>query len=416
MGCRRKDQAEKLRNEIKDLKETLLKFDSGNMQFVAVLMKINNRIVAMLDEQLDVENFSYRTPIHDILSVRLTTANVPLHIIELLLSAGFPTNNKDYFMRTCLDIAVENHHYNTIKLLLKHGALSSTESVPHHLWIVQKSPIVLLASQPNVPLDLFDMLATPRNLNDNCRYKYLPLHEAASCGHTKSALHLIKLGAKVFQQDGVNILPLEYYWRDNEYHLNNELFLSLLPSKSHGEDILRLICKMLIGENFCIKKATEVNRALPKLLQRLHFDEPLNVDMHHKGYFGVNGKRISTRMDGKSIPNARYLCSVILTELRFNFVSTPRKIVDTLVRSATKKQLACVRATDEIWKFYHQQSRVKPLQRLCILQIRSCMRNLDDESFLGLAETVPPYIHKLLTYRDVSEKIFGKWRRGPPFC
>ena len=412
-----------LQEEIRELRKKLRKIDNDDTQSIGKMTRIRKRITdllqAILDEQLNIENFSYRTSVHDLLSDGFTKASVmrvTLHIIDKLISAGFHIhiNYKDLSRKTCLDIAVKNCHYNAIELLVAHGAESAIESAPYRTCIMKKSPIVLLASQPNVKLELLDLLATPHNLNNCSRYRYLPLHEAATRGHIETALHLVRLGARVVQRDGLKYLPVEYYWKYNISHLNHDLFLSLLPPKSHGEAILRLICKILIGEHVCTKLAEEVNWALSVLLQRLHFDGPLTVKMHHKGYFGVNGERISTRKDGKSIPNARYLCSRILTELQFDFDSTPARIIDTLANSATRKQVFCVRATDEVWKIHRQQSRLRSLERLCILQVRSCMRSLDDESFGSLPASLPPRIRsEVLTYRDVSDTIFKDWRQGP---
>ena len=98
-----------------------------------------------------------------------------------------------------------------------------------------------LAAQDKVPLDLFDLLATPENLNNlspSGRVQ-LPLHTAASCGHIQAALHLINLGASVDQQDGWSKLPIDHLVENQSYPLTNELLRSLLPQKAHCVPILR---------------------------------------------------------------------------------------------------------------------------------------------------------------------------------
>ena len=106
-----------------------------------------------------------------------------------------------------------------------------------------------------------------------------------------------------------------------------------------------------------------------------------------------------------------YLCSLLLVELQVDFISTPREIDDKFKQSATEKKLTYLHAIDCVWKNYHKQSRVKSLLRLCILCTRSSMSSLDDASFMSLP--VPPYIRKLLTYRDIAEGIFEEWCHGP---
>ena len=117
----------------------------------------------------------------------------------MLISARFYVKVSDYRLNVCLAIAIPNKHYNAVRLLVKHGASESSRDSTFYYMMDKKSPIVVLASQPNAPLDLFDMLVTHQNLNDYSRYKYLPRHEAASYGNTKTAQHLIKLGARVDQ-------------------------------------------------------------------------------------------------------------------------------------------------------------------------------------------------------------------------
>ena len=109
-----------------------------------------------------------------------------------------------------------------------------------------------------------------------------------------------------------------------------------------------------------------------------------------------------------------WLCSLMLVELQSDLTLPQSQvaIADSLPSTATEMELTYARAIDDIWRNYHQQCDVKSLLRLCILFARKSMRSLDDDSFLSLP--VPPYLRKLLTYRDVSEKIFEQWCEGPP--
>ena len=167
----------------------------------------------------------------------------------MLISAGFGVNNYDFLFKTCLDIAVENHHYSAVRFLLKHEARSCFDFNDtgvhdpyleyHHATL--KPVIISLVSQANVPLDLFDVLATPQSLNDSSQCRYLPLHEAACHGRTDNACHLIKLGASVDQLDGFSRLPIDYFLEKRTKQFNNELFRIVLPKCAHGVNILMSI-------------------------------------------------------------------------------------------------------------------------------------------------------------------------------
>ena len=186
--------------------------------------------------------------------------------------------------------------------------------------------------------------------------------------------------------------------------LNYELLKRLLPSKPPGEEILRFICMILTAVKAPTNMNNRVLEAVHQLLQRLHFDVVIDVVIQYTLFMAVNDVTITSRLDGPSACTARYICSVILTDLQFDFAAIPSKIVDTVANSATNKQLNYAHAADEVWKNYDQQSRMKSLLRLCILRIRSSMKRLDDDSFLSLP--IPRYIRWMLTYRDVSEKIY----------
>ena len=102
-----------------------------------------------------------------------------------------------------------------------------------------------------------------------------------------------------------------------------------------------------------------------------------------------------------------YLCTFVLFEVHADVVVTPSDIVPRLYLNATEQMAASVHALDDLWRAYHQKCNVKSLLRVCILHIRNSMNSLDDKSFLSLP--VPPYIRKLLTYRDVAERIYEEW-------
>ena len=300
-----------------------------------------------------------------------------------------------------MKLLLKNQHYNAIRSLVEHGAKTSLSSVGR-----VKSPLTELVSQSNARLDLFDLIAT-RELNDRSLYRFLPLHEAVRCGNTNIALHLIKLGASVNQEDGHSRLPVHYILESCALkQFDSELFERVLPSKNM--DILKVIGEILKEKENSSKTAAYTFQMLHRSLQRLHFDEPLNVQMPDL-FFScmlVNGVVIVS-------PGAfNYflcidLCSLLLVELQFQLASMPNKVADELLESNARiEYLVYARAIDSLWKQCRVQ-RVRSLLRQCILQIRSCMSSLDDDSFLCLP--VPPYIRGLLTYHDVSEKIFAEW-------
>ena len=113
-----------------------------------------------------------------------------------------------------------------IQGVIKHGAK------PFSNEFKEESSVVVLASQVDAPLDLFDLLCTPENINDCSQSRYLPLHYAAAGGHNATALHLIKLGASVDQQDGLTRLPIGLFLGNINNYLNMELFMALLPSRT----------------------------------------------------------------------------------------------------------------------------------------------------------------------------------------
>ena len=325
----------RLVKEIADLKDTLVKIDN-NGQSVDIVSEIVKRISSILqtflDRKLHIWDNVYKKPLHDLLCVKpLTRTEIPLDLIDIFISAGYDVNTYAQYGRTSLDYAFANCHYNAVRLLVKHGARCNTVI----------STLFSLASRPNVPLDMFDLLATPQNLNTNCHSsRRLPLHKAVSCGHTATALHLIKLGASVNQQDRWSKLPVEYFVESRKISFTNEFFMRILPSSAHGRDILSPIYKLLSKEK-PDKTCTHLLDMLRQLLQRLHF-KCLKVQIVHHGsrqYMLINGVRIIPHISiGESLL-AAYLCSLILVELEFNIVVTPNEVADKLKRLVAKREL-----------------------------------------------------------------------------
>ena len=284
--------AKQLEKEMKDLKNTLFWIDRGNMDNVPesrlplsifsaedctqlssvseIIQRISDILKTVSDRKLNVQLFFNNEPLHDLLSVgSLTRTEIPLDLIDMLISAGYNVNSLRCSGETCLDFAVESCHYNAIRFLAKHGA-KSTRMV-HHLTI--------LATQPDVPLDLFDLLGTPRNLNLCMRFTPLPLHRAILYGHTATALHLIKLGASVNQRDGWSKLPRQYFVERRTRISNAELVRHILPFD--GVRLLSFICEILLSEK--PDKADDyLLETLHQLLQRLHFDEALKVKIRYR--------------------------------------------------------------------------------------------------------------------------------------
>ena len=408
---------ERLRKEITDLKETLVRIDkdsaSPTHNFAENITRISKVWQTLADDKLyDI----WYDVIPDLLSIGpLVRTEIPLDVLDQLFSLGFDTGV--YSQSRCLDIAVEKCHYNVIRLLCKRGVIAKYVNAS-----VTPPPIAVLASQPDAPLDLFDLLATPENLNTCKGYGKsgdLPLHKAVSCGNTDAALHLIKLGASVNQEDGSSKLPFEHF---RESQSNSELLMSILPQKGHGVRILQTIMRTY----YLTESPNESNPGLfeifHQLMQRLHFDadECLDLmvesggddddDSYAFGFLAVNNYQMANLWDHGEL----YFYSMILVRLQLRLASeylTWMRWPYIAFRPAIAKILLS-RVPTNIWRNYLQQSRVKSLLQLCISCTRDNMHSLDDESFLSLP--VPPYILKQLTYRDVSEEIFKEWCQGLP--
>ena len=104
-----------------------------------------------------------------------------------------------------------------------------------------------------------------------------------------------------------------------------------------------------------------------QLLQRLHFDQLLNVELvHHfdRPHLAINGENTcTTTSTGQSLCIA-YQCSGILVELQFDISSTPSEIGDKYTQKVTKKESSYAHTSDDLWRIYRKRCHVKSLLRL----------------------------------------------------
>ena len=121
----------------------------------------------------------------------------------------------------------------------------------------------------------------------------------------------------------------------------------------------------------------------------------------------TNGRPIAFYVDTSKGVLVLYLLSLMLTALQVDVVSSAHDVAPILSQNETEEYITYAHVINDLWKNDHQRCKVKSLLRLCILQIRNSMSSMDDNSFLSLS--VPPYIHKLLTYRDVAERMYEEW-------
>ena len=303
--------------------------------------------------------------------------------VKLLLERGADCNAKGNG-QTCLHSAIDSGRYDVVTLLVEHGADCNAMN---HENFRHKTPIVSLASRPNVPLDLFDLLKTPENLNDS-RNKRLPLHEAIRHGCINSALYLISLGAEVNKIDAYyECLPIECYigWA-SDYHVlerfefHKELFIKLLPPSCMNT--VEIISK-ITSNNFELDVASKM---IYPLLQR-----------HVKTGNISLGIRAYRKHD--DVYQIFYLKSllVLLLDLDITLMRDIAEIMKSMTDESWKQ------AVNDIWKAYDQQhGKVKSLFKLCIQCTRQSMSSLDDDSFQNL-EPLPSKIRNLLMLQDVAE-------------
>ena len=159
---------------------------------------------------------------------------------------------------------------------------------------------------------------------------------------------------------------------------------------------------------------------LHQLLQRLCINKVLNVVIlqmasGNPAYFTLSGFPLGRRPYSIHQHNAKpiYLCSLIVVELEFSVILKPKEVAKYLTHVTKCIEKKYARAFLRLWRKYHQQCLVKSLLRLCILQTRSSMNNLDDKSLLSLP--VPPRIRRLLTYQDIADVMYEHWSHGPTF-
>ena len=360
----------------------------------------------------------------------LTKTEIPLQIVKMLASAQLDLDDfdTDKFSRSpCLQLAIKQKHYNVVKCLVEHGAdLDLTEFDPIYYWsphvppheMKSKTAIVQLASYPDVPLELFNVLKTPKNINDKSCIN-LPLHTALSYGHIESVLHLIKLGADINQADGLDCLPIEYFvkrytYKRHAHDFNEELFKTIMPS-SCSKGILRSICCCMEDE-YDDYDATVRSKILHQLLQRLILTEPVSVkietDEKWVAQEGCADYSIVVRMTINDSyqketlqPQILYKISLMLFLLDVDVPSVPDAIAHQCEdpELANEELLSGARAIDRLWEQYRNKPTVRSLFSLCIRQTRNSMKSLSDRSFKSLP--VAPKVLKSLMYHDVAEEM-----------
>ena len=191
-------------NKINSLVDTLFDLDDNGTKSMDIIAEYTERIRNVIPSNR--AHIQYPKPIHCLLSIQpLRRIEIPLDVLELLLSSGFNVNvyynnnsgDINAERMTCLHLAIKNKHYSSVSLLVKHGANCDKESYdPAHAHTEHGiTPIAMLSRYKDAPLDLFNILKTPEKLNGNLNEKsVLPLHVAVECGHTDIVLHLMKLG------------------------------------------------------------------------------------------------------------------------------------------------------------------------------------------------------------------------------
>ena len=393
----------RLEEEIASLKSTLLALDQGEKP-VDTVKEHKTRITSILNspDAAVFANDSYY-PIHELLSVPpLTTVIIPLDILGLLLHK-YDVNEHNGSGMTCLNLAVENTHFNAVRFLIEKDADSRLKSPnPDASQYRPISAIALLASKPHVPLDLFTLLATEETLNGVGMF-YFPLHIALQNNNIASARHLIQLGSNTNIRDGCGIMPIEYYERTVSHEYHKDLFCSLIPSSSL--EVLRSVCRLLGLE---IHGDGGVRcQMMYDLLQRLLVSTSATVAIHatvHRDYRCIDMTLNEELIVKPSFTfKAAYLSSVLLLMLDYNIVSTPHVIAPYLHGSATEEDRGYARAIDTVWQAYLRKPRTKSLLTLCIQKTRACMNSLQESSFELLP--VPAYIRSLLKYQNVAGAI-----------
>ena len=435
-----------LMDEINSLVDILCVLDNDETKSLDVLTTHVDRIQSAIPSK--PTDIWYPKPIHHLLSVSpLNRLEIPLDVLDALMSCGFDINQyygSGMLKMTCLHLAVENHHYNVVKWLVRRGADCNKYSygyLGYNYLADGITPIAMLAGQHDAPLDLFVTLKTPENLNGHTKpplhvavrhghtrialhlidlgadvnyraEKSLPLHTAVKHGHTELALSLIKHGASVNQATPGGYLPLYHavaQGKDAKY-FNHELFTQLIPECNM--DILKIICKLLCNTKPSDKEKEHtmevLSSMLHKLVQHLILGGPLSISI--KGDISSFEMTLNEHLIMNHTPlKMVYMCSVVVMLLGCD-VSFVDSIVPQLPFS-TSVTKAEADAIDKLWNTYKQKTGVKKLQALCIQETRLSMSSLTDESFQSLP--VPARVHSLLMLHDVSHVLWEAYQMWP---
>ena len=240
-------------DKINSLMDTICALDNDETKCVDILAKHIKRIQKAIPP--NTVFIQYPKPIHRLLSIQpLKRIEIPLEILDILVSSGFEVNeyyndgsnyygysSKHNAMKvTCLHLALKNHHYNAARWLVEHGAdcnkCSFEESLCSHNYSYI-TPITMLASHRNAPLDLFSKLKTTKNLNDS----NLPLIVAAKYGHTDIARHLIELLSNLNYINRGNLPLTKHHASASQNDRSLDLPLHIAIRVGHTELALSLI-------------------------------------------------------------------------------------------------------------------------------------------------------------------------------
>ena len=420
---------------IDSLIETLLSVDNDN----TISMDNAQQLIGEHREKISAVLVTYSQgdyscyPIHRLLSAKpLSRVEIPLDILEMLTSFGFDINEISWIgncSSPCVTVAIRNRHYAAVRWLVGNGADCNLRGKD-----IYKYPITWLASYPNEPLDLFDILKTSENLNGT-ELKDSPLHTTARHGHTESALHLIKLGANVMQpatnmRFTYNSLPIDYYIKNYARSYHVELFTSLMPSCN--KKLFCIICAFLI-ETKGVLNFDVVFRMLQNLLQHLILDQPVSLMIHREfesnsdsdsesesecdfsnEYYGIVKVKLNQDDVYKKFFSCKdiYLLSLLFLHLDCDVAISQEALPPFLQNHPSfNKTMALAQAVDDIWKKCRSRQDARSLLRMCIEQTRQSMNSLSDSSFLTLP--VPSSIRKMLMYQDIAEVICKAWRLWP---
>ena len=196
-------------HEISSLVDTLHDLDNDETKSTDTIVGHTERIKSAIPPNPTA--IWYPQPIHQLLSAHpFKRIEIPLDVLELLVSSDFDVNEYNEERITGLHLAIKNRHYNAARWLVQHGADCEKGSfyTVDNYWCI--TPIAMLARHRDAPLDMFNLLKTPKNFT-HVPKSPLPLHVAAENGHIETVHHLIKLGASVNQEDAHGIrkrLPL----------------------------------------------------------------------------------------------------------------------------------------------------------------------------------------------------------------